>query len=43
MNLKELSKEFNYLNEQSYLGVDGKRIDPNSVEIEGIEYGIGIS
>ena len=42
MNLKELSKEFNYLNEQSYLGVDGKIIDPNSIEMKGIEYDLGI-
>ena len=42
MNLKELSKEFNYLNEQSYLGVDGKIIDPNSVEMKGIEYDMGV-
>ena len=34
MNLKNLVKELNYLSE---VMVDGKEIDPNSIEIEGVD------
>ena len=34
MNLKELAISFNYLNELKF---NGKEIDPNSVEIEGVD------